>query len=346
MNITILDTPVGEIFQKASIFEYPLEKIWNANGISLKKRLEKDPKLSDTLKNILVAANLKPYIVPVDSTAPTRCIDGRKICKWEEMSEEKRTHLGPKVPGGTPHAALTQRIVDSTSMNRDLHFEDDILHVVEQYKKIGMGFGGHVDTHTDGWNTGCGAVDKINLILHKLQRPEPQEQIRMLAREMMGKAYEGNHMVNEVIGSMLLLDAVKPSYMPKEGGVPEGEFLYKKTVANLLREEVTDRGENNVPELEGDHAEVALLLNWVKGTTFDNDRFAADNDGEIQMFGWDIWEVYEEAGRLYPYSMYDAPLVQQEAVTKRLKHITTRILLGISTTMVLTDGSLKLITVK
>jgi hypothetical protein len=344
MKVTTIDAPVAQIFQKTCIFEYPLEKIWNPDGISLSKRLKQDPGLEKRLKKILDSKNLEQYIVPVDSSAPTRCIDGRPICNWDELPDAKKKFLGPKVPGGTPHAALTQRIVDATHLNRELHFEDDILAVVKLYKKTGIGFGGHVDTHHNGWNTGCGAVDKINLILHKLQRPEPQEQIRMLAREMMGKAYEGNHMVNEVIGSMLLLDAVKPSYMPKEGGKAEKEFLYKKTVVKLLREEVS--GKDNVPALEGEHAEVALVLNWVKGTTFDNDRFAIDNNGEIQVFGWDIWEVYEEAGRLYPYSMYDSPLVQQEAVTKRLNHITTRILLGISTTMVLTDGSLRLVTVK
>lgn len=343
MHITIIDQSIADLFSKTAIFEYPTEKIWNSYGISLAKRLADDAALQKRLDTILTPDNLEQYIVTVESTAPTRCIDGRKTCGWEAFSDERKRTLGPKVPGGTPHAALTQRIVDATSLKPELHFEDDIKAVVQQYKKIGRGFGGHVDNHQNGWNTGCGAVDKINLILHKLQQPEPQQQIRMLAREMMGKAYEGNHMVNEVIGSMLLLDAIKPSYMPKEGGVAENEFLYKKTVAQLLREEA---GTDNVPALEGDHAEVGLLLNWVTNTTFDNDRFCADHDGDIQLFGWDIWEVYQEAARLYPYSMYDTPMAQQEAITKRQKHVTTRILLGISTAMVLTDGSLKLITVK
>lgn len=341
MKISIIDTPVAELFNKAAIFEYPLEKIWNAKGISLQRRLDTDKNLKSKLDALLDEDNLRQYVVKVDSAAPTRCIDGRKTCGWTMQSEP---HLGPKVPGGTPHAALTQRIVDESKLSRELHFEDDIKQVVSDYKKIGIGFGGHVDTHHKGWNTGCGAVDNINLILHKLQRPEPQEQLRMLAREMMGKAYDVN-IVNEVIGRMLMLDAVKPSYMPKEGGLAENEFLYKKTVVKLLREEMSD-ATNNVPELEGEHNEVALVLNWVKNTTFDTDHFADDNDGAIQVFGWDIWEVYAEAGRLYPYSMYDSPAVQQEAIAKRLKHITTRILLGIATTMVLTDGSLKLITVK
>lgn len=344
MTITVLDTPVAEVVQKTSIFEYPIEKVWNPKGISLKKRIRENPAFQQKVKELLTSENLQKYIIKVDSSAPTRCIDGRKTCGWESFSDTRKNYLGPKVPGGTPHAALTQRIVGSSKLSKKLHFEDDIHEVVTKYKKIGIGFGGHVDNHQNGWNTGCGAVDNINLILHRLQRPEPQEQLRMLASEMMGKAYDPD-MVNEVIGSMLLLDAVKPSYMPKEGGLPENEFLYKKTVVKLLRAEVADNNDN-VPALEGNHGEVALVLNWVKETTFDSDRFSSDSGGDIQVFGWDIWEVYEEAGRLYPYSMYDAPHVQQQAVARRIKHITTRILLGISTTMVLTDGSLKLVTVK
>lgn len=337
--------PIARLFVAPSIFKYPIEKIWNPKGISLDKRVKDDPSLEKLIAGLVTSENLKNYVVPVDVSAPTRCIDGRQTLGWEKFSSEKKQYLGPKVPGGTAHAALAQRIVISTEISENLHFEDDIQTVVRRYKEIGIGFGGHADTHQHGWNTGCGAVDNINLILHKLQRPEPQEQLRFLAREMMGKAYDGVHMVNEVIGSMLLLDAVKPSYMPKEGGLPEGEFLYKQTVVDLLRAEMAS-GDENVPQLTGEHGEVAIVLNWVENTTFDNDRFAADNKGDIQVFGWDIWEVYEEASRLYPYSMYDSLAHQHKLLSKRVKHITTRILLGIATTMILTDGSLKLVTVK
>lgn len=345
MKVRIIDMPIGKLFVGPSIFKYPLEKIWNPNGISLAKRAKNDPEFEKKVKHVISSENLKKYVVSVDSSAPTRCIDGRQTLGWKDFSQEKKKYLGPKVPGGTAHAALAQRIVDSTEISGHLHFEDDIKSVVNRYKEIGIGFGGHVDTHQHGWNTGCGAVDNINLILHRLQRPETQEQLRFLAREMMGKAYDGIHVVNEVIGSMLLLDAVKPSYMPKQGGVATGEFLYKKIVVELLRREVSDGGDN-VPQLAGEHGEVAIVLNWVNDTTIDTDRFVADNQDNIQVFGWDIWEVYQEASRLYPYSMYDSFARQQELVAKRLKHITTRILLGVATAMVLTDGSLKLVTVK
>jgi hypothetical protein len=346
--IEVLDKPLAELLAKDNgsiVFEYPIEKIWNPNGISLKRRVLEDPSFLDKVNKTLDSSNLKQYIMPVDPAAPTRCIDGRCTHGWEDFDQEHKTHLGPKIAGGTAHAALAHRIVDVDNLTKDLLFEHDIEYVVNRYKEIGIGFGGHADTHQRGWNTGCGAVDNINLILERLQRPEPQEQLRGLTKMLLGEAYDGRHIANEIIGRMLFLDALKPSYMPKEGGRPEGEFLYKKKVIDLLRSESKSAHEP-VPELAGEHAEVAIVFNFVEGTTIDTDRFNYDNDGEIQIFGWDVWEIYEEAARLYPYDMHVSPANQQEAITKREQHVTTRALLGISTAMVLTDGSLKAVTVK
>ena len=101
-----------------------------------------------------------------------------------------------------------------------------------------------------------------------------------------------------------------------------------------------------VPELIGPHNEVAVVLNYKRGMTLDNDRFSFDNNNKIQLFGWDIWEIYEEAERLYPYSMRDKQSTQVKAINNRMRYITTRILLGIATVMVLTDGSLKIVVIK
>lgn len=342
-RVKILDQYLRDLCKDSLVFEYPYEKVWNNRGISLVQRLSSDPILSKKLNVILTPENIKKYICSVSSNAPTRCIDGRITKNWKPRNSS--VDLGPKIAGGTPHAALTHRIVDTDSLKANLRFEDDIKYVVEKYKKIGIGFGGHLDDHATGWNTGCGAVDNINLILEKLQLPEPQEQLRLLTQLLLGKTYEGHHTVNEVIGRMLYLDALKPRYMPKLNDEPAGEFLYKKTVANLLQSHASSH-HVVVPQLTGHHQEVGVVLNFVKDTTFDSDKFSYDNSNEIQLFAWDIWEVFEEARRLYPYSLNDTPTKQHNAVQSRIKHVTTRTLLGIATTMVLTDGSLKVIEVR
>ncbi len=340
MNITVLNSTLRDLCSDDMVFDYPYGKVWNLAGISLRKRLTNSPDLENVIRETLKTDNLKNYIVAVDMQSPTRCIDGRKTKGWKPAVDSSNARsLGPKVAGGTPHAALTHRIVDVENLRADLKFEDDIRYVVDQYTRIGIGFGGHLDDHATGWNTGCGAVDNINKILEKLQLPEPQQQIRALTRIILGDSYEGHHVVNEIIGRMLYLDALKPRYMPKENDDPQGEFLYKKTLTGLLREQASSSHEN-VPQLTGSHNEVAAVLNFNHGTTFDTDRFSYDNKNEIQVFAWDIWEMYEEAERLYPYTMRMSVAAQKEAIRKRTAHVTTRTLLGIATTMVLTDGSL------
>jgi hypothetical protein len=345
MKITVGETAIADILSDKVVFHHDKRKIWNRSGISLEARIAADKELAKRVDEALQPDSIKKYMMPVDPTAPTRCIDGRPTLGWERFDDARKAYQGPKVPGGTAHAALTQRIVDTMNIKKGLLFEDDIKEVVQRYKAIGIGFGGHADNNQQGWNTGCGAVDNINLILNKLQRPEPQEQLRLLTKNIIGPTYDGLHVVNEVMGRMLLLDALKPTYMPREGGLAEGEYLYKKTIVELLKKEAVSE-DDTVPQLTGQHNEVAIVLNFSQDTTFDTDQFSVDHDNQIQVFGWDVWEVYEEARRLYPYDIHDTVDHQHGAIAKRIEHITVRVLLGIATTMVLTDGSLKLITVE
>lgn len=342
-RITIYHESISEVVQKYSklIFNYPEDKIWNQRGVSLKRRIGIDAGFQKRVDAALQPEKLEQYIVQADASAPTRCIDGRITVGWRTNKKLQQHALGPKVAGGTVHAALAHRIVDSENLHEKLLFEEDIKYVVKRFKEIGIGSGGHIDNNQTGSNTGCGAVDNINLILDCLQRPEHQQQLRGLAKLIMGEAYDSRGIINEAIGRILYLDALKPTYMPKENNDPKGEFLYKNTVAQTLRDEA-NRTREVVPALAGPHHEVAAVLNFVPGTTFDTDRFSDDHSNEIQVFAWDVWHMYEEARRLYVYDMHDPVEIQQEVIQKRLKYITTRTLLGISTIMVLTDGSLRL----
>lgn len=346
ISIKFLDATLATLVgQTGGIgFDYPTEKIWNPNGISLIKRLKKDPSLAKRIDKVLTPAQFKKYIVKADQAAPTRCIDGRRIKGWGDNVTIQNRPLGPKIAGATPHAALTHRIVETDNIldvvNRGLIFDKDIKSVIAQYKAAGFGFGGHIDDHAKGWNTGCGAVDNINKILEVAQLPEPQQQLRGLTRIILGDAYN-IPIVNEVIGRILLLDAIKPKYMPKQNNDPEGEFIYKKTVVKTIRAAAKEHDEP-VEQLEGGHNEIALVLNFARGTTIDTDRLSFDTKDEIQVFGWDMWEIFNEAHRLFPYSIADTLEKQRTAIENRLRHITVRTLLGVATAMVLTDGSLRI----
>jgi hypothetical protein len=343
-KIIVYDQPLADVVPKYQklVFNYPKEIIWNQKGVSLQNRVVADRKFKKRVDNVLKPSNLETYIVAADDTTPTRCIDGRITAGWEDSSAMQSRHLGPKVAGGTVHAALAHRIVDTEHLSEKIRFEEDIKYVVQSFKELGIGFGGHIDDHQTADNTGCGAVDNINLILDRLQSPVHQQQLRGLAQLIMGEAHDARYIVNEVIGRMLYLDALKPSYMPKTNHDPRGEFLYKQLVVKTLRDEA-DRNQEVVPSLTGPHQEVAAILNFIPKTTFDTDRFSHDNHNELQVFAWDVWHMYEEARRLYPYDMTKKFDDQLNAITNRMKYVTTRTLLGISTIMVLTDGSLRLV---
>jgi hypothetical protein len=304
-SIIVYDQPVSQVVQKYSklVFDYPDDKIWNQKGVSLKRRLKQASGLKDRIRKALLPASLSKYVVPVDASAPTRCIDGRIRTGWDNDPDLQKCPLGPKVAGGTVHAALTQRIVDAENLRENLRFEEDIKAVIKRFKDIGIGFGGHIDDNQHGLNTGCGAVDNINLILDRLQQPTHQEQLRGLAHLILAEAYDARYIVREA----------------------------------------SAQSQESVPSLHGPHNEVGLILNFIPGTTVDTDRFSHDNDDEIQLFAWDIWHMYEEAQRLYDYDMHQSVEAQRTAIDKRMKYVTTRTLLGISTLMVLTDGSLRLI---
>jgi len=80
-------------------FEYPPEKIWNPDGISLARRIEEDPSLKERIDTVLVPKNLSKYIVKADMKAPTRCIDGRRIKNWAVDKKVQRRGLGPNSRG-------------------------------------------------------------------------------------------------------------------------------------------------------------------------------------------------------------------------------------------------------
>ena len=343
-EIEMLDSSLDTLLSEESgdiVFDYPSDKIWTGKHISLKNRLEKDPTLEDRINEVLEPNNFRKYIVSADKKAPRRCIDGRPIKGWADNDKLQRRPLGPKVAGATAHAALAQRIVEDDSIKdlvkNGLTFNDDILHTIDLYIGAGIGFGIHIDDRAKDNNTGCGAIDNIGRILAKLQSPEALQQLRALTQTILGDSFD-RHVVNDVIARMLFLDAINPRYMPKEGNDPKGEYIYKKTIVDNVKEAAAEHHEP-VEQLEGPHNEVALMLNSVVDTTIDTDRLSHDTDGEIQVFGWDVWEVFKEAEMLFP--LVGDSDAQNKAIENRLKHVTVRTILGIATAMVLTDGSLK-----
>lgn len=186
-----------------------------------------------------------------------------------------------------------------------------------------MGFGGHVDTHGNATRTGCTAVDSLIAVSDKSISPAAKPMLSFLASQAIGDSYS-QKVFGETLENIAEVKSAQDIYFPSG---------YKHEAVDIQRSEA--EGSDNVPALYGDHREFAVVLNYRNNTTVDTDRFAADHGDDIQVFGWDVWEMQEESKRLHP----DSP-------EKQAKHLMARTVLGLATAMVLTDGSLKLITVQ
>lgn len=116
-----------------------------------------------------------------------------------------------------------------------------------------------------------------------------------------------------------------------------GIYAYKqKIIADLSKD-------GTVSRLAGPHTEVGLVVNMQHGTTFDGDRFSADNNNELQLFNYDFWFTLHVANVLYPVN-HDVSFATAK-LNLRLQHkyILCRTLLAVAVLMVLTDGSVSLL---
>jgi len=192
-----------------------------------------------------------------------------------------------------------------------------------RYKKLGLGFGGHIDDHQHHENTGCGAIDKIPEIFEKMLDPEFADSAEPFLKAMLGTDYN----MRTVLALLLKARTIRPEYFEKNAS---GEYKYKKKIIDTLTRNGGGK-KKTVEKLVGDHREVALIVNHEKGKTFDRDRFSKDNDDEIQAFNYDFWRSRHVARKLY------------SSGKERKEFLSMRAMLAVATTMVLTNDSLKVI---
>lgn len=279
-------------------------KNWRG-GISARKMLDESFVTTEQIDRAI--STIERYFVPENSSAETRCIDGR--CN-STLTEDQ---LGAQVPGGTPGAALAYRlgvIIDGFEMGT---FNDDAHYMLENTLELGFVPGDHRDTH--GHGTGCGAIDKMDQALAAMVSPELIKDNERLVRKVLGDAFDENVYMH-IMGAALLLSGRSDEYLANR----------EKSI-----EEVESVLHHSVSVLEGDHRECLLIINTVPKTTFATKRFCDDFDG-MQAFNYDFWQTHNLAKALFP-----------DDNLKKLQFITARVATSIATLMVLTDGSQRLI---
>ncbi|MBH2007026.1 hypothetical protein I8H83_00275 [Candidatus Saccharibacteria bacterium] len=260
----------------------------------------------DAYSDDTIIQALDEYYVPVEAHAATRCIDGRHDPALNE------SHLGPQMPGGAPGAALAYRLgVEDSDLTRATFF-DDAESMIETFLRLDLSPGGHKDDQASEGRVGCGALDSMAAIVGNMTNPQLVEDHKRLVKTILADDFSRDDYLR-IMGAALVLQSRSDEY-----------FRDNSKVLDALE----DKAPGSVSVLEGTHEEAYVFVNFVEGTTFSSNRFAAKFG--VQAFGYDIWRSKQLAHRLFGISHSDAAY-------KRFVH--ARVMITIATLMTLTNGS-------
>lgn len=319
------------------------EVVWTG-GISKQKRIEKTPSLKARYEKATNPTHLETYYVPASLTSRVRCIDGRLLAEYLTNGVINEAmigrDLGAQVPGGTPATALIRRIVTG-----DFSSAADLSKDIEEIAKIhaanGIRMGGHIDEHKEGhdFDTGCGAIDRMLDILGHVTNDETLQEVEVLTQALLGKAFDAD-VFDTVVGRLHRMNSIRSQYFKYDE--KQNDYAFKREAMDVLRRNA-EAEHHPVAKLIGDHNEMLLVVNYVPNTTFDRDRFWVDNDGEVQVFNYDLWRSFQLAEVLYPID-YGTQTADEQSQNLRARQIFVmgRVMYAIATAMILTDGTVDL----
>lgn len=245
------------------------------------------------------------------------CGDGRAVKTVYEGRTVKAKSLNrSKVFGGGVAMTAAMKIGIEGANNRDLQtlFHDSI----EDLKDKQIGFGAHTDDRNSGSdspNSGCGAID--------------------LAPHAIHNAVKFRENITETIAALGVdtsrLGSVFKNFSAYSDKVADQPYSGKKVV-----DEVSDNGKI-VKELQHNHHEMYVVLNTISGKTVNQELIRSVSEGEVQVFGVDVWRMQELAVRKCPGDKTK----QDEAFLSELVYT-----LGVSATLTKGDLPVYVITEK
>ncbi len=256
---------------------------------------------------------LDEFYVPADTSAKTRCIDGRHDPKLDE------TNLGPQVPGGAPGAAFAYRLGVDEDDSAKGTFLQDAEAMIGHYVRMGFAPGGHRDKYSQngGQKTaGCGAIDGMDQILATMTEPDLVNDHNRVVKLLLAGDFDVDDYFR-VMGAANVLNGRADDY-----------FRGRESIIDILEK----RDKDSIATLEGDHQEGVVAVNLVRGTTLSSNRFS-ETFGDVQAFGYDLWWSVEIANRLMP---------RPEEFRKRQRFVMARVMTTVATLMALTDGTQRL----
>lgn len=258
-------------------------------SISLASRLESGELSRDEVD--IQLTKLPKFFIEAKVGSPKRCGDGRTITGFDPQSTQWHSRgLGVQIFGGTGGDATGIRL--SKGYETDATFIGDIKTTALNHESD-FAPGDHTDDHAQGDKTGCGAIDgqeRKNDIYLDSERSQTLETILKFVYDKAGLP----------LPVKIFAQLAQNSQSIKNHA---DEYFADKHLALNTIEAQSIQG---IESLTGQHNEISLTMNFVKGTTFNRDLYNTDTDGKIQNFNIDVWAIIQEHGENASFVLADA----------------------------------------
>ncbi len=205
------------------------------------------------------------------------CVDGRDgAVKF--VANESNDHIFVQALGGSLLIAVIQYLKQGGD------FESVQKSVLATFREAGFGCGVHRGSHASSDASDCGFADNLQKIITRLVSDKDT------IAQLIDEAAPGVR--NEEIWQQVLSDASAR----KDTQLPTGEDMVSKGHAQGA----------NLQTLDGEHAEVAAVVNLAEGSTLNTGAMVEQN---MQAFNLDLWYVLKQAevvGLDAPYVLHAA----------------------------------------
>ncbi|MDX1766216.1 MAG: cadmium-containing carbonic anhydrase, partial [Candidatus Saccharimonadales bacterium] len=199
------------------------------------------------------------------------CVDGRH----GPAQPQPVTPIYPQALGGS----LLSGVIRAMNQRSDQP-QEEILTTINQLRDKGFPAGVHRGSHRTDTASDCGFADNLGKILKRLN--EKSEEIKDIISRAAPDVMEAE------VWAQVVSDA--------DGLAGKVDFTGETLIAA-----VAEKCQAQVQTLEGDHAEVAAIVNLMPETTLDTGALVAANR---QVFNLDLWYVLEQTNSLGLDSSY------------------------------------------
>jgi hypothetical protein len=220
-----------------------------------------------------------------DLPVPTQCVDGRS-------RKDGLQSNGYNAAGGTFSLVMADALSHGSYRRAGESAAVHARHIYEQLLAEGFTIGGHDDTSAVAPACGCGAEDKLDS--KDLSKPSILRYIANHGRDIRQTLDTLSINVKDALHIRIIENS---KALVKEGYATNGRAL-RQVIIDLA-------GSKAIVTLDGDHQEVALVINTETGTTLDRRNLTTHYGVHYQVFNLDVPAI-EAAAKIISFSVNEA----------------------------------------